>query len=49
MQTDPDEIKKLNERIEKLEKTVNDLVSRYLFWMIGGAVLIVSVVLAIRR
>jgi tetrahydromethanopterin S-methyltransferase subunit G len=49
MHNDSEEIKKLNERIEKLEKTVNDLVTRYYFWMVGGTLLIVGISLALRR
>jgi len=48
MHNEQDEIKKLNDRVDKLEKTVNDLVSRYIFWMIAGALLIVGISLALR-
>jgi hypothetical protein len=41
MHPDPSEIQKLTERVDKLEKTVSDLVGRYIFWMIAlGAVLL---------
>lgn len=49
MHNEQDEIKKLNERVEKLEKTVNDLVSRYIFWMIAGTLFVVAVAFALRR
>lgn len=41
MNTDPNEIQKLTERVEALEKFKEETRSRYILFMIGSAVLII--------
>ena len=44
MQPNPSEIQKLTERVEALEKFKEEVRSRYIFWMIGGGLLMVYLI-----
>jgi glucose-6-phosphate isomerase len=44
MHPDPSEIQKLTERVEALEKFKEEVRGRYIFWMIGGGLLMLYLI-----